>query len=223
MPFRRRKVSPSSLAALTLGRPASACPGGRRRPGRRRQPGHARGSLHHLQALPAELPLRPVRQGHRRHPGVPGHGLRRPAARPPALRRVRLRPEGYGGGGRGGQGPLDRPVQLLRHSGPRDPRLGRMGPPHGYGPILYEELARPWTSDSKGRGSDAQSVGVPTPSPGPWAVRSGPRRRPDGPPGAAAPRKVITPRTFSPPRRPARAAEPRNHADSHRVRGCWPA
>ncbi|WP_412768251.1 aldo/keto reductase [Actinomyces israelii] len=66
-------------------------------------------------------------------------------------------------------------------------------------------------------------LAVPTPSPGPWAVRSGPRRRPDGPPGAAAPRKVITPRTFSPPRRPARAAEPRNHADSHRVRGCWPA
>ena len=66
-------------------------------------------------------------------------------------------------------------------------------------------------------------LAVPTPSPGSWAVRSGPRRRPDGPPGAAAPRKVITPRTFSPPRRPARAAEPRNHADSHGVRGCWPA
>ena len=30
-------------------------------------------------------------------------------------------------------------------------------------------------------------LAVPTPSPGPWAVRSGPRRRPDGPPGAARP------------------------------------
>ena len=39
--------------------------------------------------------------------------------------------------------------------------MGCMGLSHGYGPILYEELARPWTSDSKGRGSDAQSVGVP--------------------------------------------------------------
>lgn len=50
-----------------------------------------------------------------------------------------------------------------------------MSPPHGYGPILYEELARPWTSDSKGRGSDAQSVGVP----GHSAPRS-----PDAVPGA---------------------------------------
>ena len=143
LPFRSRRVSPSSSAALTLGRPARGCPGGRRLPGRRRQPGRARGPLHQLQALPAELPLRPVRQGHRRHPGAPGHGLRRPAAPPPVLRRVRLRPEGHGGGGRGGRGPRDRPVQLLRREGPRGSRLGRMGPSHGYGPILCEELARP--------------------------------------------------------------------------------
>ena len=104
-----------------------------------------------------------------------------------------------------------------------------------------------WMSDSRGGvASDARSAGL---SPGCSASRSpgavpgslaeiGPRRWPEiglfrpeaglvrrsgGPLGAAVPREVIIPRTFSFPRRPARTAEPRNHADSHGVRGCWPA
>ena len=43
------------------------------------------------------------------------------------------------------------------------------------------------------------------------------------PSGATAPRKVIIPRSSSVPRRPARAPEPRNHADPHRARGRRPA
>ena len=53
---------------------------------------------------------------------------------------------------------------------------------------------------------------------GPLRPEAGLVGRPGGPPGAAAPREVITPRALSPPRRPARTAEPRNHADLHHTR-----
>ena len=125
------------------------------------------------------------------------------------------------------------------------------GPPGPQGRHRPAPRHTPWSQSSRwviprGVASDARSAGLPSgcsASRSPGAVPGslaeiGPRRWPEiglfrpeaglvrrsgGPLGAAVPREVIIPRTFSFPRRPARTAEPRNHADSHGVRGCWPA